>query len=155
MNRFKLNNRGWGLQVMIASILVLMLGLVIVAILIQQTFGDVFDPIDENNPSSGINRPNEQPEESETYDDLEDLVLEATKKYQQEYYSDILDGEIISVTIKQLINEKLIDEVNDVEDGSPCTGYGIFTLKDGEITYNAYLNCNNYQTTGYNTTYDN
>lgn len=158
MNRFKLNNRGWGLQVMLASILVLMLGLVIVAVLIQQDFGYMFDPIGEDSSSSGVSRPSDEEEvskpEYKTYSELENLVLEATKKYQKEYYSDILDGEKISVTIKQLINENLIDSVNDIKDGSSCTGYGLFTLKDGKITYNAYLNCNNYQTTGYNEIYD-
>ena len=161
MNRFKLNNRGWGLQVMLASILVLMLGLVIAAVLIQQNFGDILGPIDDNEPGSGISRPNEDDDKNEpdkpnykTYSELEDIVLEATKKYQKEYYSDILDGEKVSVTIKQLINEKLIDEINDIKDGSACTGYGLFTLKDGKITYNAYLNCSNYQTIGYNEIYD-
>lgn len=159
MNRFKLNNHGWGLQVMLASILVLMLGLVIAAVLIQRDFGDVLDPIG-NNSGSDVSRPNNneddeiQRPEFKTYAELEKMVLEATKVYQREYYANILDGEKISVTIKQLINEELIDEVNDIEDGSTCSGYGLFTLDDGKITYDAYLNCNNYQTIGYNEIYD-
>lgn len=159
MNRFKLNNRGWGLQVMLACILVLMLGLVIVAILIQRDFGDLLDPVGDNS-GSDVSRPNnneddeiERPE-FKTYAELEKMVLEATKVYQREYYANILDGEKISVTIKQLINEKLIDEINDIEDGTACTGYGLFTLNDGKITYDAFLNCSNYQTIGYNEIYD-
>ena len=150
MNRFKLNNRGWGLQVMLACILVLMLSLVIVAVLIENTFGDVFNPIDENNPSSEISRPDDEDLGESTYSELEGLVLEATKRYQAKYHSDILEGERISVSIERLINEELLDEITDIKDGSSCTGYGLFALSDDEITYNAYLNCSNYQTTGYN-----
>ncbi len=159
MNRFKLNNRGWGLQVMLVSILVLMLGLVIAAVLIQQDFGYMFDPIGEDSSGGNVSRPSDDEEEIKepeykTYDELEEIVLEATEVYQKEYYSDILDGERISVTIRQLINENLIDGINDIEDGSACTGYGLFTLNDGKITYEAFLNCSNYQTIGYNEIYD-
>ena len=155
MKYLKLNNRGWGLQVMLAAIFVLMIGLIIVAILIQQTFGDMFSPTDK--PSDPvIEQPDKKPTDTPqyTYQELEDMVLSATKKYQKEFYQDILDGEKISVTIDRLVAEELLKEVKDVEDGTTCSGYGLFTLNDGELTYHAYLNCSNYQTIGYNEIYD-
>ncbi len=153
MNRFKLNNRGWGLQMLLACILVLMIGLVIVSALVNKNFGYLFQPIDSSNEESKEpSKDDEQP--TKTYEQLETSVKEATKKYQAKYYSNILDGEKITVTINQLIKEKLIDKIVDIKDNKVCTGYGQFILKNNTITYEAFLNCSNYQTLGYNEIYD-
>ena len=156
---YKLNNHGWGLQVLIASILVLMIGLVIVAILIQQTFGDIMGSIDDSGQSIVDEKPSQDStldseEPKYTYEKLENMLLEATKEYQKKFYDDILDGEKISVTIKRLVSEGLLNEIKDIKDNSICTGYGLFNLDDGKITYKAFLNCSNYQTIGYNEIYD-
>ncbi len=40
MKKLKLNNHGWGLQAMLAGILVLLIALIVVAILIDSVFGN-------------------------------------------------------------------------------------------------------------------
>ncbi len=40
IDKFKLNNHGWGLQAMLAGILVLLIALVIVAILVDNVFNN-------------------------------------------------------------------------------------------------------------------
>ena len=43
---FKLNNRGWGIQAMMVCVLVLMIALVVIAVLVDKTFGDIVSPIE-------------------------------------------------------------------------------------------------------------
>ena len=160
----KLNNRGWGLQAMMICVLVLMIALVIIAVLIQKTFGDMLNingepstsinsnknNTDKNdNKNDNKNDKNEKPTKL-TYSDLENKVTSAAKKYQKENYDDILDGEQISVTVKTLKREKLLEDIKDAQDSkTSCTGYALFKRKNDEITYKAYIKCNNYTTDGY------
>ena len=48
MNKFKLNNHGWGLQAMLAGILVLLIALIVAAILIDNIFGDNNENTDDS-----------------------------------------------------------------------------------------------------------
>lgn len=153
----KLNNRGWGLQAMMICVLVLMIALVIIAVLIQKTFGDMLN-INGVPPTTVDNSTNNKDENKDkptkptklTYSDLENKVTSAARKYQKENYDDILDGEQISVTLKTLKREKLLEDIKDIQDNkTSCTGYALFKRKDDEITYKAYIKCSNYTTDGY------
>lgn len=137
----KLNNRGWGLQAMLLCVLVLMIALVIVAILVNQ-LGKVL----------GIETNTKEPIPTETkltYTDLENRAVEGAKKYQDKYYSDILDGEKITVTLKTLRNQDMIEDILDIKSQEKCTGYVIFTLQNEKTDYYPYLKCDNYTTKGY------
>ena len=151
----KLNNRGWGLQAMMVGVLVLMIALVIIAVLVQKTFNDVFEPIDKENHYTE-NEDKKEENQYKSYEDIENAIINAAKKYQKAYYSDILDGEKISVTLKNLQEEKLIDKVIDIKDSNTvCTGYAIFINDNDKIIYNAYIKCGeNYETIGYQEFYD-
>lgn len=155
MDKFKLDNKGWGLQAMLACVLVLMIALVIISVMVNKTFEDLL-PSPQNPSSSESTKDDVNNEDKKlTYIDMENLVIAAAKKYQKKYYSDMLDGEKISVTITMLKNEKmLLDNIKDVKDDEVCSGYAIFKLKNGNINYSAYLNCSNYKTDGYNEIYD-
>lgn len=137
----KLNNRGWGLQAMLLCVLVLMIALVIVAVLVNQLGKTLGIQTKPNNPT--------QTETKVTYTDLENRAIEGAKKYHDKYYSDMLDREKITVTLKTLKNQKMLDDVLDIKDKEICTGYVLFTLQDKEVTYQAYLKCSNYTTKGY------
>ena len=150
----KLNNRGWGLQAMLVGVLVLMIALVIIAVLIQNTFNNIMEPINNENQQTENNDKDDN-EKYESYEEIEGAIVSAAKKYQKKYYSDILDGEKISVTLKNLQEEKLIDEIIDIEDSdNVCSGYAIFINDDNKIIYNAYIKCGNYETIGYQDFYD-
>ena len=150
----KLNNRGWGLQAMLVGVLVLMIALVIIAVLIQKTFNDIMEPINNENHYSE----NESKAETkyDSYEEIENAIISAAKKYQKEYYSNILDGEKISVTLKNLQEEKLIGEINDIKNKENiCSGYATFINENDKILYNAYIKCgDNYETVGYQDFYD-
>ena len=154
----KLNNRGWGLQAMMAGVLILMMFLVIVAVLIQKTFEDIMEPINNENHYSENDNKNDTESTSkyDSYEEIENAIITASKKYQKEYYNDILDGEKISVTLKNLQEEKLIGTIKDIKDSDvSCSGYAIFINDDNKIIYNAYIKCgDNYETIGYQDFYD-
>ena len=162
----KLNNRGWGLQAMLAAVLVLMIALVIVAVLVNKTFGELTGnlPATENNKENinngkeniNNNKDNVNNNSYKSYDEIENDIIIAAKKYQKEYYSDILDGEKISVTLKNLQEEKLISKIVDIKDNNLiCSGYAIFINDDNNIMYSAYIKCgDNYETIGYQEFYD-
>ena len=141
----KLNNRGWGLQAMLAGVLVLMIALVIIAVLVNKTFGDIMPSVNDENNYDNVNQDIEL-----KYSELEDKVLEAAKTYQKRYYNDISDGEIITVSIKKLQERGLINNITDIKDPNiSCTGYATFKKQD-DIIYKAYIKCgSNYQTVGY------
>lgn len=151
----KLNNRGWGIQAMMVMTLILMLCLILVAAMIQRNFGTIFknDPTttDKGNAGSGT-----KPDKKQTYSDLEEQVVTASKEYQKTNYNDMLDGERITVTLKMLNSKGLLSNVYDIKDNKiECSGYGLFYKKNDNITYQAYLKCGeNYTTDGYNEIYD-
>lgn len=151
---FKLNNRGWGLQAMMAGVLVLMIALIITSVLIEKVFNDMTDSPSDN--SNITEKPENEENKYTTYSEIEKDVVNASKKYQKKYYSDILDGEKISVTIKNLQSDKLLPEIKDIKDDNIiCSGYAIFKNKDDNITYHAYIKCgSNYETIGYQEFYD-
>ncbi|MEG2322357.1 MAG: hypothetical protein RSB71_02595 [Bacilli bacterium] len=127
----KLNNRGWGLQIMMVFILILMIGLVITAVLIKQNFGGIFGEV--------------LPDTSKS---IEEVVVLASQQYQKEYYNDMLDGEKITVTLKTLKSKNLIKDVKYKD--KQCSGYAIFSKKNDKIDHKAYLKCGaDYGTKGY------
>lgn len=140
----KLNNRGWGLQVMMIFVLILMIALVVIAVLVNQTFSDIVGPVKDPIVNPG--------NDDVSYKDLEKKLLNAVKKYQEIHYSDIssLDGDMITVSLDKLKKEELIGEIEDIKTSKPCSGYGTFGLKNEKLVHNAYLKCDNYKTSGYN-----
>lgn len=139
----KLNNRGWGLQVMMIFVLILMIALVVIAVLVNQTFSDITGPTKDPIVNPG--------NDDISYKDLEKELLDAVKDYQEIHYeASSLEGEMITVSLDKLQKENLIDEIEDIKTSRPCTGYGTFELKSGKIVYNAYLKCDHYKTSGYN-----
>ncbi len=145
----KLNNRGWGLQAMLAGVLVLMIALVIIAVLVNKTFDNIMPSINDENNYESVNQDTETDTKLK-YSDLEDKVLEAAKVYQKRYYNDIPKGDAITVSIKKLQENGLIDNIADIKDPNiNCLGYATFEKQD-DIVYRAYIKCgSNYQTVGY------
>ena len=127
----KLNNRGWGLQAMLAGVLVLMIALVIIAILVNKLTNDTFESLNSSN---------------EVYKIFESKVLEASKKYQSNYYSNIEQGDEVVVTIEKLKEKNLL---TTNEETAICTGYTVIK-NDSKITYHTYIKCGSkYMTSGY------
>jgi len=120
-NIFKLNNRGWGLRVMMLFILVLMIALVVIYILINRNFPQYVNY-------------NYQKEETK--------VILALKKYYKENDIKLNNNEEKIISVKKLKNSGLLENFNK------CTGYGLLK-KDGKIIYDAFIRCDGYITDGY------
>ena len=141
----KLNNRGWGLQAMLAGVLVLMICLIIIAVIANKTFSNIMPSINDENNYDEV-----EEDTKLKYSSLEKEVLSAIKEYQKNYYPNIEDGEMLTISLKKLQDMELIGNIVDVKDSSiSCTGYGTFK-KQGDINYKAYIKCgSNYQSVGY------
>lgn len=142
----KLNNRGWGIQAMMVMTLILMLCLIFVGVMIQRNFGTII-----KTPNSNDKEETQQL----TYKDIEEEIKKASIEYQKTNYSDMLDGEKITVTLTMLENKGLITKVYDIKDSSiKCKGYGLFYKKNDKIDYEGYLSCGEYKTENYSEIYE-
>lgn len=129
----KIDNRGFGIQSMMIAVLVLMMCLVLISAFANKVFNNISN--EETN--------------STDYIEIEEKVEQATKKYQQKYYNNILDGDEIKVSLKSLQNEGFIDILKDNKNNI-CDGYAYIIGKENKVIYNAYIRCGNeYKTNGF------
>lgn len=129
----KIDNRGFGIQSMMIAVLVLMMCLVLISAFANKVFNNISN--EETN--------------STDYIEIEEKVEQATKKYQQKYYNNILDGDEIKVSLKSLQNEGFIDILKDNKN-NVCDGYAYIIGKENKVIYNAYIRCGNeYKTKGF------
>lgn len=148
----RLNNRGWGLSTMLIFCAILGIAIVFVAIMVDQNFGD--GKSSSNKKPNTNQKPNTggKPNTAGTYPELESMVVAATKKYQEKYYSkDLLENDNMVVSITSLIKEGYMKQIHDIKNTSiSCSGYGTFIKINGNVEYHAYIKCgSNYETTGY------
>lgn len=135
----KLNNHGWGLQVMMVFVLILMICLVIVSALVNKNFSYLID----DNESQSFD-----------YTTLEKKVIESSKQYIKIKNIDVNDTFSYIITVKQLQEEKLLDDLRD--NFSRCTGYSVVESDGKKLVYNSYIKCgSNYKTKEYNSKLDN
>ena len=129
----KIDNSGYGIQSMMIAVLVLMMCLVLISAFANKVFNNISN--EETN--------------STDYIEIEEKVEQATKKYQQKYYNNILDGDEIKVSLKSLQNEGFIDILKDNKNNI-CDGYAYIIGKENKVIYNAYIRCGNeYKTKGF------
>ena len=129
----KIDNRGFGIQSMMIAVLVLMMCLVLISAFANKVFNNISN--EETN--------------STDYIEIEEKVEQATKKYQQKYYNNILDGDEIKVSLKSLQNEGFSDILKDNKNNI-CDGYAYIIGKENKVIYNAYIRCGNeYKTKGF------
>lgn len=129
----KLNNKGWGIQVMMVFILILMICLVIIATLINSNFKEL-----TNTNSS----------KSFDYKKLEQQMTDACEKYISIKNVQLENDDTYKITLNKLQNENLISEIRD--DFSKCTGYSVIEKKNNKTFCTSYIKCgNNYKTKNY------
>ncbi len=124
-----MNNRGWGLQAMMVMVFILMIALVIVAVIASTKLNSLF-------PSG------------ETYNQLENEVIEALKKYEADYIDYLNYNAETIINIRTLQNQNLLNKLVD-QNNNNCSGYGTIIKKSQGIIYKAYIKCGDYKTDGY------
>lgn len=138
----KLNKKGWGYAVFFSFILLFIICLLVVAIALR-----AHGLLDEEWKFKGFTT-----KEKTDYTSLENNVVDASKKYIEEYYNNELGLDTLHIKVKQLVNNDFLEEVKD-NDGT-CSGYVSVYLDNDKIVYNPYIKCKKYTTKGYNERYD-
>ncbi len=81
------------------------------------------------------------------YKELENKMVEATKKYVELNFLYPQGEDKVKVTDEELKGEKLIDELEYNND--KCEGYVLVYLDTMVYKYDAYIKCDNYVTDGF------
>jgi uncharacterized protein YpmB len=81
------------------------------------------------------------------YDELEEKLVDASKKYVDANFLYPQDKDELKVTKEELVDNQYLDELK--KDDNDCSGYVIVKLSNGVYTYKAYIKCPNYKTKGY------
>ena len=136
-----MNNRGWGLNNAFFFIIIVCLSILITMVSYNRNFADLFGG----------------EEESLTYSGIEEKMMHAARSYVNNYYYKALeDGDSDYVTVKSLVDQKILSEPIDPQNKKIiCTGYVTFEQDNGNTEFEPYLKCaNNYETDGYRAGYD-
>lgn len=123
MNKFKLNNHGWGLKEMLIISAILILFLLFVAYSIVALYHN----LDNKAP---------------VYSGLENTLIKAAIKYNAVYDS------VNFITLQDLKEAEYIEIFTDSND-EECDGYVL--MEDGD--YIPYIKCKNYKTRGFSEEY--
>lgn len=81
------------------------------------------------------------------YRDLEEKIVEVSKKYVEAKFLYPEKGENIKVNLNDLKDNNLIDDFS--VDSKPCDGYAVISIENTVYNYKGYIKCDNYTTKGY------
>jgi hypothetical protein len=88
------------------------------------------------------------------YSLLESKLIESSKKYINKTYDNNIEGETIILRVSHLIKNNYLNGFKDNE-GNNCSGYTeVYKSSSSNIIYEPYINCIEYQTSGYNANKD-
>lgn len=137
---FKLNNKGWGLGIMILFICVFFL-----AILIISALSAKYGLMSKTNPNANNSEPKQATINNQKYFQYEQAIGQISTEYVDKNYSSITKDDVIYININKLnIQEEIKKE---------CTGYVKVGINNNINYYNPYIKCDNYQTEGYDERY--
>lgn len=133
----KLDNRGWGLGIFVIYVCIFFMAIVLVSYI-----------ADKNNlGADGDIQMTTDDKILLQYKEYESEVKNVALKYQKENYPDMNRGDSFSVNINKLeISDRILHR---------CSGYVIFSNKEGIYSANPYLKCGSYRTSGYSSNLDN
>lgn len=157
-----MNNKGWGMSDLFWILSVIGASLVLVSVFIKVSFKDTPISVEGNDNRVETVAPEEAPEElekedgnveievndTENYNELEELLKSAAEEYVQKYYTDD-SVTSVSISLNELEQEALVSSLTDPNNSNiNCDGYVIYTRENNN--YQPYLKCgSNYQTPGY------
>ncbi len=132
----RLNNKGWGLRIMLLFILFLFfLGFVIFLLVMKlnDTLNLNFKKNEEYFHDNNITL---------TFESLENKIRKSANNFITDYN---MTTEQINLKLDTLLEYGYIDNLNDVRDYSNCQGYVLYEAENAT----PFIKCNNYQTLGY------
>lgn len=140
-----MNNNGWGLKEFIMLLVALAFCLIVVVYL-----GNQLKKIENNNSSNNTNTEfiGSKDNGLKTYIELEDKMVEASKKYKIEDNTDI-----VIIKLSGMIEYGYINIIRDPKTNKECSGYVMYD--NSNKNYKAYLSCaGSYQTSDYNAQFE-
>ena len=140
-----MNNKGWGLKEFIILLVALAFCLVVVVYLCNK-----LKKIDEKNKFKNISTEfvGNKDINLKTYIDIEDKMVEASKKYKVDENTDI-----VIIKLSGMIEYGYINIIRDPKTNKECSGYVIYD--NSKKNYKAYLSCaGSYQTSDYNAQFE-
>jgi len=84
---------------------------------------------------------------STAYQELEEKLVEASKKYVDKYFLYPQGTEEVKVTYQEMFDDNSIDELK--KEDQTCDGYVIIKTESISFSYKGYVSCPNYETGGY------
>lgn len=144
-----MNNKGWGLRVMLGFCLVIAICLLIVFVIYNKDLKEILgDNTNSTYVKENNNNKNNPTQEEKTYDyqGLLNSMVTGAKKYVSKYYSDNADVDL-TINLTSIEKEGYITKIYDLKDTSiKCDGY----VEVKNDNYTPYLKCGaNYTTSGY------
>jgi hypothetical protein len=160
-----MNNRGWGLDVMLRLCSVIGIALIVVAIIYnfyyKKNVGGFdkdgvdteYNTTDENYQYSTDTRSEDDTyvtESKKTYDDILEEMKVASDTYVTNHYNNLKSGSV-RISLDSLIEDKLLDTIYALDDNTViCNGYVDYSINGGSKEYKSYLKCGDlYKTDGY------
>ena len=133
----KLNNRGWGLAMMLVFLGILSI-FILVTWINSYKIADSYDDLkDDLNSSAKV--------PIKYYHDLENRLSNAAKSFLTNNPSELCDMYGCTIEYDGLRENNYISEMIDRYDNSECDGY----VKVEKGNYHSFVNCENYRTAGY------
>ena len=160
----KLNNNGWGLNVMIAFTCIFIFCLLLSAFLINRI--GIFGQANSLNPlysstttnNSNINNSNKNTSFWDTlfnsndttdYGSMQVFLLSSAKRYVNDAYNNQLGIDTLIITVSNLKSKNYITQFQD-SNGRACTGYVEASYgTNKEIEWKTFIKCKKYETVGY------
>ncbi len=133
-----LNKNGWGYREFLIGGAILLIALLFATFFIIRLYSGlpnlntfIVDPVD--------------------YQDIENSVKTASLKYISNYYREDIGDGVIVISTDNLKKYDLITDTDltETNNNDSCKGYALVRNKDNMVTSDAYINCKNYASEGY------
>ena len=139
----KLNKKGWGLGTFLIFI-----GIFILCLLFSAWGFRKVGLLDEDWHFVNLNDYFSGRIVEFDYGELENKMIDASKKYVNDFYNNKLGIDTLNVKVKTLVDSNYLEPLKDRKDRD-CSGYVSVYNKNGKINYDPYLKCKRYKTSGY------
>lgn len=133
-----LNKNGWGYREFLIGGAVVLLALLFATFFIIRLY-------------SNLPKLNTFLADSVEYQDIEENVKTASLKYISNYYDEEIGSGVIVVSTVNLKKYNLIidADLTQTSNNDLCNGYALVKNNDGMISSEPFINCDKYQTSGY------
>ncbi len=91
--------------------------------------------------------------ETVNYEIGENKLIDASKRYVYDKYSNSINGDVLILRVNHLISEGYLSTIRDTN-SKTCSGYVKIYNNNNYLSYSPYLKCSKYTSFGYEREYD-